>query len=487
MKYSVIILFYIILIPNLLFSADVSFTTMTVSGGNHYQGTLNIVTYMIRMDVSGAPVTMTNLSMATSGTYDADDISLFRLHRHTSPSLTGTTLITSDGTATGTGETVSFPLNQIFNPGTYYLLVTFTLTNNATDGNSIHMDGGTHAATYSFVTAPNVTDTQSDLAEIQWIGFLWYEDLDNDSYGNPINFIYSSPQPSGYVSNPDDCEDTNANVRPGATEVCDGMDNNCNGLIAESPDLDSDGVCDDDDNCPDSFNPGQEDLDNNGVGDLCESYSDLDGDGISDDDDNCLDSPNPDQSDSDCDEVGDSCDICPGIDDKIDCDQNGIPDCNSLPPFSQVFAGWICSHNKVLICKIPLGNPSNKQTLCVNYNAAQTHLNQGTYLGLCNSASCNGNKIYNNKFIETYIPGAEIELLIFPSPSMNWLHFNISNTDEKEIKVEIINSIGQIFLVRHLNDGNKVGSFDISELQNGIYFMRVSTVLKIKAIKFIKI
>ena len=41
-----------------------------------------------------------------------------------------------------------------------------------------------------------------------------------------------------------------------------------------------------------------------GVGDAC----DLDGDGIRDDADNCPDTPNPDQSDIDNDGVGDVCD-----------------------------------------------------------------------------------------------------------------------------------------------------------------------------------
>jgi len=35
-------------------------------------------------------------------------------------------------------------------------------------------------------------------------------------------------------------------------------------------DLDGDTVCNDDDNCPDTYNPGQEDADGNGIGDVCE-------------------------------------------------------------------------------------------------------------------------------------------------------------------------------------------------------------------------
>ncbi len=43
----------------------------------------------------------------------------------------------------------------------------------------------------------------------------------------------------------DDCDDSNANVHPGAVEVCDGKDNNCNGII----DQDADGLLTDSNNC----------------------------------------------------------------------------------------------------------------------------------------------------------------------------------------------------------------------------------------------
>jgi hypothetical protein len=53
--------------------------------------------------------------------------------------------------------------------------------------------------------------------------------------------------PSGYVSNDGDCDDTDGNVYPGATEVCNGVDDNCDGNVDEGVkqtfyrDLDGDG------------------------------------------------------------------------------------------------------------------------------------------------------------------------------------------------------------------------------------------------------
>lgn len=42
--------------------------------------------------------------------------------------------------------------------------------------------------------------------------------------------ISSTTQPIGYVSNSTDCDDANANANPGETEVCDGVDNDCDSL-----------------------------------------------------------------------------------------------------------------------------------------------------------------------------------------------------------------------------------------------------------------
>ena len=81
-------------------------------------------------------------------------------------------------------------------------------------------------------------------------------------------------------------------------------------------DLDSDGIRNENDNCPNHPNPDQIDTDGDGLGNACDS--DDDNDGIPDKQDNCPYHINPDQEDENGNGVGDLCDA--------DRDGDGIPD-----------------------------------------------------------------------------------------------------------------------------------------------------------------
>ena len=62
----------------------------------------------------------------------------------------------------------------------------------------------------------------------------YYLDADGDGYGNPGVSTTGAVPPFGYVGNGADCDDTRANVHPGASEVCgDGVDNDCDGQTDE--------------------------------------------------------------------------------------------------------------------------------------------------------------------------------------------------------------------------------------------------------------
>ena len=67
----------------------------------------------------------------------------------------------------------------------------------------------------------------------------WYLDQDNDGFGSDVSAIASCEPPSGYVQNSDDCDDINTFINPLGIEVCDLVDNDCNGLVDEPVSLDA--------------------------------------------------------------------------------------------------------------------------------------------------------------------------------------------------------------------------------------------------------
>ncbi|MCK6523304.1 hypothetical protein L6R49_17965 [Myxococcota bacterium] len=68
---------------------------------------------------------------------------------------------------------------------------------------------------------------------------VWYSDIDEDGYGGEYTLVSCLP-PSGYVTNNLDCDDLDAAVKPDAAEVCDELDNDCDGLTDDEDDSISD-------------------------------------------------------------------------------------------------------------------------------------------------------------------------------------------------------------------------------------------------------
>ncbi|MDP6931424.1 MAG: MopE-related protein [Myxococcota bacterium] len=136
----------------------------------------------------------------------------------------------------------------------------------------------------------------------------WCRDDDGDGYGDPSDCDSYCDAPSdAWVGDATDCDDDDDASHPGATEVCDDADNDCNDEIDEiDTDGDGDGytVCDDcDDGDPDTYPDAPEtcddgiDQDCNGLVD-CEDagcatwstcYESDCGDGGDDDDDGLVD------------------------------------------------------------------------------------------------------------------------------------------------------------------------------------------------------
>ena len=84
---------------------------------------------------------------------------------------------------------------------------------------------------------------------------MWYQDADQDGYGDPDEVYYSCELVVGYIDNLDDCNDFNNTIHPNADEYCNEIDDDCDGFEDEdSPigsntyyqDIDADGFGDPD-------------------------------------------------------------------------------------------------------------------------------------------------------------------------------------------------------------------------------------------------
>jgi Tol biopolymer transport system component len=72
-------------------------------------------------------------------------------------------------------------------------------------------------------------DSIADIYLAQASG-LWQRDADGDGWGDPNVTSNQTPPAAGFVSTALDCDDTNAAVHPGALELCNGFDDDCDGV-----------------------------------------------------------------------------------------------------------------------------------------------------------------------------------------------------------------------------------------------------------------
>lgn len=78
-------------------------------------------------------------------------------------------------------------------------------------------------------TCPNGTWSACEGEVGPSMAATFYKDADGDGHGDPTATLNDCVAPAGYVESQDDCDDGHATALPGGMELCDGLDNDCNG------------------------------------------------------------------------------------------------------------------------------------------------------------------------------------------------------------------------------------------------------------------
>jgi len=76
-------------------------------------------------------------------------------------------------------------------------------------------------------------DNNCDGTIDEGVGSVYFRDADGDGYGNASVTIIACTLPTGYVTNNTDCNDANNQINPGRIELCNGVDDDCDGTVDE--------------------------------------------------------------------------------------------------------------------------------------------------------------------------------------------------------------------------------------------------------------
>jgi|GEM_PF-1170198 len=105
----------------------------------------------------------------------------------------------------------------------------------------------------------------------------YYQDADGDGFGGSAS-TEACTRPEGYVSSPGDCNDSDPEIKPGVEEICDGIDNDCDGQVDEGlGDNDGDGYSECTGDCNDAnpaFHPGAADIPCDSIDQNCNGHDD---------------------------------------------------------------------------------------------------------------------------------------------------------------------------------------------------------------------
>jgi hypothetical protein len=267
----------------------------------------------------------------------------------------------------------------------------------------------------------------------------YFTDQDNDGFGDDATATELCVDPgTGFSLTGGDCDDQDETINPNASDVCDGLDNDCDGIFEE------DAV----------FTPYFTDQDNDGFGsgssiELCSNP----GPGFSTNDQDC--------DDTDATIYPSADELCDGLDN----------DCDGLFDEDFFFATYYLDEDldgfgagqEILFCEIPGPGYSLNQDDCddsndaINPDATEI-LNNGI------DENCDGTDNYVGI---TDVESAEVE--IFPNPTDGILM--IKSNNNSKINMELTDLSGKIILQKIISNPSE--TIDLTSLSSGTYVLNV--------------
>jgi hypothetical protein len=342
----------------------------------------------------------------------------------------------------------------------------------------------------------------------------YYADADDDGYGDFATEIMACSPPAGFVTNSFDCYDGDPNVYPGALEICDGLDNDCNGLFDEGleiltyyEDADGDGFgnanssvptclasppegfvtnfldCDDHDplrnpntaeTCDGIDNDCDGLIDNNLT--INTFYTDADGDGYGENAtayDSCLLAAPAGQTllGGDCDDSDPNihpgaAEICDGLDNN----------CNDLPDDGLTFStyyqdadgdgfGTVAATDTNCLGVAPAGFVANSLD-CDDTDPDVSPDATEVVDGLDND--CNG-------LVDDVVASSALALQVkaFPNPVRDFLTILLEKTSGA-YPVQVSSADGKVLTTNTLNFSDGRANLDFAHFPQGVYLLRVS-------------